>query len=319
MMQEINQIKINIVGDHLENENALIMSNHRSIVDHVIFPYLTRRTLKERDSPSEFSFGSDSEDETEKLGKKEQNKKEKKEVKKGSKIKFKILNNEEPIFAKDLTTMLIPKVQFFTWFSIWGIPSVDYFKHISQADENWEMDGETLVAVFHEYLDSTNFNNTKWLTLFPEVNIFSEKDLKMQNIMGEKHYLPQFENVLYPRFGGFANAVGGMYKTNFTRLYDITLLYYNRNMITGEIIDFKPPTLLSILGVRDSSIDTVILVHVAGKFLNRVPLKRNKLEKYLENRWIKKDKLITKLEKRLLKENESLLVLKQANADAVKA
>jgi hypothetical protein len=48
-------------------------------------------------------------------------------------------------------------------------------------------------------------------------------------------------------------------------------------------------------------------------------LKRNKLEKYLENRWIKKDKLITKLEKRLLKENESLLALKQANADAFKA
>lgn len=281
----------------------MIISNHRSIVDHVVFPFLTRKTLNEKPITSVFS--SDSEEDP------VETKKVKKEVKKGSKIRFKILNNEENMFAKDLTTMLIPKVQFFTWFEIWGIPTINYFKHISQADENWELDGETLVSIFHEFLDTPSNSNTKWLAMFPEVNIFSEKDLKMQNIMGEKHYLPAFENVLYPRFGGFANAVGGLYKTNFTRLYDVTLIYYNRNKTTGEIVNFNPPTLLSVLGLRDFNIETVILVHVAGKFLSRVPLKRNRLEKYLENRWIKKDKLIAKLEKKILQENNALADIKE--------
>lgn len=256
---------------------------------------------------------SDSDDsESENLNKrKKTNKREnKKEVKQGSKIRFKILNNEEKVFAKDLTSMLIPKNSFFTWFEIWSIPTIDYFKNISQADENWEMDGETLVSVFQNYFESisSSFNTSQWLTLFPEVNIFTERDLRMQNISGEKHYLPIFENVLYPRFGGFANAIGGLYKTEFTRLYDITILYYNRNIITSEIINFKPPSLLNILGLKNWNIETIILINISGKFLSRVPLKRNKLEKYLENRWIKKDKLITKLKKKILKENHKNMI-----------
>lgn len=289
----------------------------------MVYPFLTRKTLKESEidlfgvlSDSE----SDSDEEFKKKTKKVKKKKEKeqkKEVKQGYKIKFKILNNEESFFAKDLSSMLIPKNKFFTWFEIWSIPTIDYYQHISQADENWEMDGETLVSVFQNYFESSSSSTTtsQWLTLFPEVNILTEKDLRMQNISGEKHYLPILENVLYPRFGAFANAVGGLYKTDFTRLYDITLLYYNRNKVTGEILDFNPPTLLNILGLRNWNIETVLLVNVSGKFLSRVPLKRNKLEKYLENRWIKKDKLISKLKKRIMKENDAIMKLSEENND----
>lgn len=314
----MNGVKINIVGDRIEEENALIISNHQSLIDHIIFPFLTRRSLKDFDNDELILSESDDKSDEEIIIKKKNKKKldeKKKEVKQGSKIKFKILQNEEKLFAKDLSTMLIPKHKFFTWFEIWSIPTIDYFKHISQADENWEMDGETLVSVFQNYfeLSNTSIGTAQWLTLFPEVNIFTDKDLRMQNISGEKHYLPIFENVLYPRFGGFANAIGGLYKTEFTRLYDITLLYYNRNKITGEIINFQAPSLLNILGLRDWNIETVILVNIAGKFLSRVPLKRNRLEKYLENRWIKKDKLITKLKKKIMKENSKVLLVTDSN------
>lgn len=276
----------------------MIISNHRSIIDHIIFPFLTRKTLSKLE---EHIIDSGSDDE------KKKEKTIEKKVKKGSKIKFKLLKNEEGLFAKDLSTIMIPKVNFFTWYELWTVPTINYFKHIFQADENWEMDGETLVSIFHRLLDSPSTDGTQWIATFPEVNIFTEKDLKMQNILGEKHYLPTFENVLYPRFGSFANAIGGLYKTKYTRLYDITIIYYNREKTTGKIIDFKSPSLLNILGVRDSNIETVILVHIAGKFLSHIPLKRSKLEKYLESRWIKKDKLIAKLEKRVLNENLKLL------------
>lgn len=129
-------MKVNIIGDHVEDENALIVSNHQSIVDHIVFPYLTRRAVNDAEL-ERLNIFSDSDEET--SDKKAPPKEEKKEVKKGSKIKFKILNNEEPFFAKDLSTLLIPKNKFFTWFEIWGIPTIDYFTHISQADENWEM------------------------------------------------------------------------------------------------------------------------------------------------------------------------------------
>lgn len=294
-MKELNGIKINIVGDKIENENAVIISNHRSIVDHVIFPLLTRKTLSKAE---EHIIDSDSEGEEKKIIKKD--------VKTGSKIRFKLLQNEERVFAKDLSTILIPNVTFFTWYELWAVPSIEYFKHISQTDENWEMDGETLVSTFHNFLDNPSLSLTQWIGTFPEVNLFSEKDSRMQNILGEKHYLPSFEHVLYPRFGNFANVIGGLYKTKYTRLYDLTIIYYNREKSTGKIIDFKSPSLLSILGVRESNIETVILVHTAGKFLSHIPLKRSKLEKYLELRWIKKDKLIAKLEKRIMKENSKL-------------
>lgn len=301
---ELNEIKVNIIGDSLENENALIISNHRSIIDHVIFPFLSRTVLDEELIEVPTPKGNLNTSEKKKGARKDSFKKE---IKKGSKIRFKLLSNEEKILAKNLSTMLIPKINFFTWYEIWCVPTPNYFKHISQADENWELDGETLVSIFQDYLDSPGTNSTQWLTLFPEVNIFTEKDSRMQNISGERHYLPQFQKVLYPRFGGFANAIGGLYKTKYTRLYDITTIYYTRNKITGAIVDFKPPSLLGILGVKDNYIETVIFVHVAGKFLNRVPLKRNKLEKYLENRWIKKDKLIEKLERRILHENVKMM------------
>jgi hypothetical protein len=278
---------------------------------------LTRRTLSDEklNSIAETELENNLEEEInmeirnkqKKAGTKKQKKKElKKDIKNGYKIKFKLLNNEENIFTKSLSTLLIPKVKFFTWFKIWNIPTIEVFKHISQSDENWELDGETLVSTFHKFLDSP-ISNTQWLTLFPEVNIFDEKNLRKQNIFGEKHYLPSFENVLYPRFGAFSNAIGGLYRTKFTRLYDVTLIYYSKNKLTNEIIDFKAPSLLNILGIRDNNVEIIILIHVAGKFLSRVPLKRNRLEKFLENRWIKKDKLIQKLKKRILNENESLL------------
>lgn len=320
---EINNVKINLMGDDLENDNALIMSNHKSIVDHIIFPYLTRNTLKESGiSSAVISSDSENEDfETIKYNTKASNNKNKKRKQKPkpkqikepnnkqqmNNLKIKILNNEKNFFAKDLSIMMIPTIKFFTWFNIWNMPTIEYLKDISQSDENWELDGETLISIFQKFLDQSTTMNLQWLVIFPEVNIFSEKDLKLQNILGEKHYLPTFENVLYPRFGGFANAIGGLYKTKFTRLYDITIIYYNKDLRNGKVINFNPPSLLNILGLRNRNIETTILVYVKAKFLSRVPLKRNRLEKYLENRWIKKDKLISKLQGKILKENEMLL------------
>lgn len=199
--------------------------------------------------------------------------------------------------TKSLTGMFVPHLSFFTWFTIWSVPTVEYIKNIFQTDENWELDGETLTGVFNTFF---NKGGVQWLVIFPEVNIFTEKVSKLQKIMGEKYFLPMMKNVLYPRFGGVINAVGGLYETKFTRLYDITLVYYKIGD-DGQY-KFECPNLMDALGaLAGIGNNYKLIVHVKGKFLCRVPLKRNKLEKWVENRWLKKDKLVEKIQHGILK------------------
>ncbi|QPG72794.1 hypothetical protein FOA43_000096 [Brettanomyces nanus] len=236
----MNEFKIVVAGDNLETENALFISNHLSLVDYIIFPFLTTKTLEE-----------------------------------AARQQNNLSGLESPIYAKDLTSFLLPKLQFFTWFQIWNMPSGRFWARISQTDENWELDGQTLGSTFSEYLEQSR--GTQWLITFPEVNIFTEKNSKMEQIMGEKYYLPHLEHVLYPRFSGFANCIGGLYKAEFNRIYDTTLVYFQRSKETGKIINFTAPNLLQALGLIEDEI--VIIVHIHGKLLNRVRLRRDKLEK----------------------------------------
>lgn len=237
---ERNEWEIQIIGDQLEYDNALILSNHCGIIDYLVMGYLVQCSKY----PSEVK-----------------------------------------VRAKSLTGLFVPHLSFFTWFTIWTVPTVEYMKNIFQTDENWELDGETLNSVFNPFFSQ----GVQWLVMFPEVNIFTDKISKLQKIMGQKYFLPTLNNVLYPRFGGVVNAIGGLYETKFTRLYDITLVYY-KTTSDGEY-HFGCPNLLDALSGESYK----LIVHVKGKFLSRVPLKRNKLEKWVENRWLKKDKQVEKI------------------------
>lgn len=210
----------------------------------------------------------------------------------------KSLNNDfgnENMLAKDLTSILLPKLSFFTWYQIWNIPSFQFLRDISQADENWDLDSDTLGSTFNKYLEQKS--GTQWLVTFPEVNIYTEKSSKLEQIMGEKYYLPHLENVLYPRYSGFANCIGGLYKTTFKVLYDISIIYYHKDQ-SGNIV-FQGPSLLAAFGLCESDITAVI--YIRSKLLNRIPLRRDRMEKWLERRWVKKDKQIKIMKEQALK------------------
>lgn len=240
--------EIEVVGDQLEVDNALLVANHRGIIDYLVMGYLVQHSC----------WGDKKED---------------------------LDGGRRLVRAKSLTGLFVPHLAFFTWFTIWSVPSVAYIKNILQTDENWELDGETVGGVFGEYIGP----GVQWLVMFPEVNIFSDKNAKLQRMMGEKYFMPELQRVLYPRFGGVVNAVGGLFETKFTRLYDLTLLYYTKK---GNSVEFGCPSLARALGGEQFK----VVVHVKGKFLSRVPLKRNRIERWLENRWLKKDKLLAKME-----------------------
>lgn len=253
---ELNDVETIVIGDKLEAENAVFISNHRSLIDYIIFPYLATQISENN--------------------------------------KFKsIMDQQKALFARDLTSILLPRLSFFTWFQIWNMPSLRFWKDISQTDENWELDGDTMASTFNEYLD--DFDGVQWLVTFPEVNIYTEANSKMEQVVGEKYYIPPLTHVLYPRFSGFSNCIGGLYKSTFNRVYDTTILYIRKK--EDGTISFQAPTLLEAFGLTKDKF--TVLIHIHGKLMNHVPLRRDKLEKWVERRWVKKDHLLEKLESKV--------------------
>lgn len=147
-----------------------------------------------------------------------------------------------------------------------------------KCDENWELHKLWADLLFRRVLRS---DTPEWVILFPEVNIRTPTVTYLQQAQSRRYYLPEFKNILYPRFSGFHSAVESLCKspeTKFDTLYDVTVRY-----------DPAPPNLMQFFA---ASRPIVVHVHVNAKLLSRVPYKRSKIEKWLESTWMEKDKLL---------------------------
>lgn len=148
-----------------------------------------------------------------------------------------------------------------------------------KCDENWEVHKLWADLIFRRVVRS---DIPEWVILFPEVNIKTPTVSYFQQAQSKRYYLPEFEHILYPRFSGLHNAVDSLCRTpesKFETLYDVSLRY-----------DPAPPNLMQFFA---SSGPIVVHVHVIAKPLSRVPLKRNKLEKWLEKAWMDKDRIFS--------------------------
>lgn len=227
------------MGDKLELESAVIISNHQSLGDHILMAFLARYVNNQE---------------------------------------FKKSNAEGSNNTSYFLTL--PRINFFTWFSIWQIPNLNTWFNMFKSDENWEIESHLTKSLPHDQLHSKFI---EWIVLFPEVNVFSERDLLLQNHSAKKYFLPPFTNVLYPRFSALANIIRGLASNNinkFTRLYDITILYK------------KQPSLLEFF-ISGNQID--VQVYIKKRLISKIPINRYKLEKYLEYTWVEKDKLISRM------------------------
>ncbi|KAK6455126.1 uncharacterized protein RJT20DRAFT_54878 [Scheffersomyces xylosifermentans] len=189
--------------------------------------------------------------------------------------------------------LTLPRINFFTWFLIWRVPTLRILLNFAKCDENWELEEGLVGTVFQKVLRS---KFPEWVILFPEVNIWTPEDASLQNKQSEKYYLPVLRNLLYPRFSGFANTMCAMKSAGnfkFTKIYDITLLY-QKHIPSGSAADdtMYTPTLLESF---TSKSPITITINVQTKSLSRIPVKRTKLERYLEHTWRDKDKLLIQL------------------------
>lgn len=215
----------------MNHESAVLLSNHRSLVDHIVMAHLARVANASLDDNS----------------------------------------------------VTLPRLNFYSWFHVWQVPTWRILFNIAKCDENWELDPTLAKRIFKKLLRS---KFPEWVVLFPEVNIWSKESAELHREQSVNYYLPVFKNLLYPRFLGLYNVVTAFDKDNskFTRMYDITIRY-------GEI---EGPSLMEVF---TTATPLQIKVHVKAKLFSRIPTKRDKLEKYLERVWVAKEKYLTKCEK----------------------
>ncbi|KAK6462276.1 hypothetical protein DFJ63DRAFT_152573 [Scheffersomyces coipomensis] len=203
----------------------------------------------------------------------------------------------------------LPRINFFSWFTIWRLPTLRIFFNMAKCDENWELDESILEVVFSEVLHS---KTPEWLVLFPEVNILTEGNLLLQKQQSERLCLPVLNNLLYPRFSGIFNVVTAINKKNsfkFTKIYDITILYQREGCVENI---FRAPTLVETFASSSSPITVHIIVK--ARFLSRLPSKRAKLERYIEHAWIDKDKQLAQLKEKQTFEIQNSQATKNCNS-----
>lgn len=170
-----------------------------------------------------------------------------------------------------------PQTNFFTWYSLWRVPTIKTLLNMFRCDENWELSKSWTDLIFKRVVTS---EAPEWIVLFPEVNILTPATSYLQNLQSEKYYLPKFTEVLYPRFSGLQNASRALNITSsekFSKLYDLSINYSHK---------------VSLLAIFSNAKSIEVKIHVRARNLNRFPQKRAKIEKWLEKVWIEKEKQV---------------------------
>ncbi|EAZ63020.2 predicted protein, partial [Scheffersomyces stipitis CBS 6054] len=188
--------------------------------------------------------------------------------------------------------LTLPEINFFSWFLLWKVPNIRLLLNFAKCDENWELEDDLICSVFEKTMSS---KFPQWIVLFPEVNIWSQENAYLQKIQSEKYFLPILSNLLYPRFSGFFNAVHAIKSAStyrFNELLDITIAYQSSE-IREDDSKIYTPTLMEIFA---SESQITVTINISTKPISRIPIKRMKLERYLEHVWRSKDELLSQLQ-----------------------
>lgn len=190
--------------------------------------------------------------------------------------------------------LMVPRLNFFSWFTLWRVPTLKTLCNLAKNDENWELDQHLCRDTFEGVLAS---RHPEWIALFPEVNIWTPESHKLTQMQAGKYFLPSLVNVLYPRFSGLYNVMWAIHSipNTFTRLYDVTVSYSGPDVPFGAVEEhagssiFAAPSLLEVLALRAP---LTVNIHVKSRLLSRMPVKKRKIEKWLERAWVDKDKTL---------------------------
>lgn len=150
--------------------------------------------------------------------------------------------------------------QFFTWFHLWRVPSVHMLWNMLRCDENWKLS----VIAEHRLLRKMKFP----VVAFPEVNIFTEEDLFLQNHHSRSYFGKSYERVLHPRYMAVMNLSNA--EAGRQGWFDFTIDYEE---LLSLIDVFTKPV---VVKVRCQKVD--------------IPCREKYLARQLERLWSEKDR-----------------------------
>lgn len=90
----------------------------------------------------------------------------------------------------------VSKLKFVSWGCVTNMPTFGLLAKILSGDENVSVESSQLKKYLQEGGDHT-------LAVFPEVNVLTPELRLVQRKLTKDYYLPQLNNVLYPRFKSF--------------------------------------------------------------------------------------------------------------------
>lgn len=185
----------------------------------------------------------------------------------------------------EISWQALPQINFFTWFTLARAPTVKTLLNMARCDENWQLAQLQSDRLFKRVRDS---NTPEWVVIFPEVNIWTAQTSHLQAAQAHRYFLPEMHLVLYPRFLSFYNAIWLLRGDKITgKAPKISVLY------DVLIVHSKPVTLLEFFSCKEPH---TVTVHIKKKQLERVPLKRAKMERWLEKCWVEKDRTVRSLQ-----------------------
>lgn len=211
---------------------------------------------------------------------------------------------------RNFDSILLPRINFLTWATLWRVPTIRLLLNLISYDENWEFSQSELKFQLLKMDDFYKEENTKrnrefevnttpeWLVMLPEVNIWTSSDSYLQRKQSKKFLLPNFEHVLYPRFTNFAQVIQELRdsNSNISKVYSVTLLYYESENLENKILE--APSLIRLFGESPSKM--TIRIHIKSKTFSRFPNKTKKINKWLESEWGHKEKLLQTMEQNIM-------------------
>lgn len=181
---------------------------------------------------------------------------------------------------------IIDSSYFFVFKHCVRLPSLRVCYNMWRMQTNWRVPEISLADTFSPVLESPWINEGgKSIIIFPEVMCWSATNMLEDRGECVNQGCPKLNELLYPRFNAFVQAVTYLRDHPLADIYDVTILY------TCEGQSGMPTFKQLLLSNQRWKIQ----VHVKKYPASSIPRREKHLIRWLEKEWFRKDSLISDL------------------------
>lgn len=181
---------------------------------------------------------------------------------------------------------------FFVFKHCVRLPSLRVLYNMWRMQTNWRVPDISLASTFAPVLESPWMNEGgKSIIIFPEVMSWSATTMLEDRAECVEEGCPKLNELLYPRFNAFVQALAYLRDHPLTEIYDVTLLY----SCDGQL---RMPSFKQLLLLTKQK--WTVQLHIRKYPISSLPRKEKHLIRWLEKEWFRKDTLISDLKMKAL-------------------